>query len=306
MFYKICKWNDIKSEFKDGSLLIGNGASIEVCNKFAYKNLFEEAKRQKFITDEVNKLFEKFNTENFELILKHLSRASIVTKILGNNAACKTIDLNYKHIKIALQKTICSIHPEIKDKEKFDKFSDDGNFRDKIVFLKSFRTIYNLNYDVILYWVLLWADWQHSTNKKDKIYDVKFKDCFISNKKKNILDFENKYERFRESLDDREVTLVFYPHGNIILANNSETDEFCKIKADDKQNLLKTIYKKWDDNYLTPLIICEGSSDEKHKAILKNSYTNLIFENILPSAECELNRTMVFLGWSLDKSDQHI
>ena len=54
---EIYQWNDIKERFKHG-LLLGNGASIAVHEGFAYPSLYEAARANNHLTEQVTGIFD--------------------------------------------------------------------------------------------------------------------------------------------------------------------------------------------------------------------------------------------------------
>lgn len=67
-----------RNELKDATLILGNGSSIFYSSKFAYSSLYDEAA----FTDEEKQLFDKFDTNNFEYILRKLFQAGEVNQVL--------------------------------------------------------------------------------------------------------------------------------------------------------------------------------------------------------------------------------
>lgn len=70
MNFEIKMWEEIESDFADGALLLGNGASIAVSGRFAYSSLMEHAKKHGLMDYNVKKLFSFFKTDDFELVLR--------------------------------------------------------------------------------------------------------------------------------------------------------------------------------------------------------------------------------------------
>jgi hypothetical protein len=80
------KWDNLPTkEFK--SLLLGNGFSINIWEKFNYDSLLELAKREscdRKLPDEVVNLFTDLGSSNFEDVLRILYHAMLVDSQLGN------------------------------------------------------------------------------------------------------------------------------------------------------------------------------------------------------------------------------
>jgi hypothetical protein len=104
----IHKWADIQEEFK-GAIFLGNGASIAVDEEFSYESLVEYAKGVGLLTPDVERIFEFFGTEDFELILRAVWQATNVNQTLGINGD-KTA-LAYLHVRSCLIQVVRAIHP---------------------------------------------------------------------------------------------------------------------------------------------------------------------------------------------------
>jgi hypothetical protein len=114
---EIKKWQDIQEDYK-GTLVLGNGSSMAIDKKFEYKELYQKSLDEKWIKDEIKKIFEDFNTKDFERILKSLYDASRVVESLHGANAKKTIDKAYENVRNSLIKAVQGVHPnynEVKD-----------------------------------------------------------------------------------------------------------------------------------------------------------------------------------------------
>src|SRR6185295_9230838 len=195
----LSQWSDIKSQFKQG-LLLGNGASIVLYSGFNYKNLFNNARTNNFITHQVETVFNHFNTSDFEHVLNmvwHTHHLNMALKVKERKTA-----LAYKRVREALIKTVRLIHPLYSD-ISLAQFAD---------FLKGFQTLVSLNYDLLVYWAYMYA------NELDKT--VTFKDCFVHKV------FKSEWRELRAPiLPSRRSVLVFYPHGNLALTTDLSNNE---------------------------------------------------------------------------------
>ncbi|VEH37335.1 Uncharacterised protein [Legionella sainthelensi] len=203
---EIKQWNEICSKYKDASLILGNGASIAFDAIFDYQSLYEVANQTNLIEGKLLNLFEKFNTENFELVLYRLWQAKEVLNVL--DISTEFLDDNYSLCREALISTVHKAH--IKYDNENDVFIKKLNQAYK--FLMNFKTVFSLNYDLILYWII--AKGNTDSDKKGNI----FKDCFwkpLNDFK--VFDFDVSFFRKPDQEQDKAV-LIFYPHGNLTLA----------------------------------------------------------------------------------------
>lgn len=279
MTYIISEWSDISGIYKNSSLLLGNGSSISVDPRFSYKSLVEHAKKNNFLNESIQQLFGFFKTNDFELILR------LVWQAYNVNIALSIDDVKtrnaYINVRECLIETVRSIHPEY----------DEIAYQLPAIynFIKEFRTIVSLNYDVILYWAMMYG--------RNKIDGHDLKDCFVHN------NFHINWRQLREPRDifSQQVTLVFYPHGNLILArDNVETD--CKILSNHGQDLLESILTNWQSGSFVPLFVSEGTSTQKIKSINSSVYLNTVYREVL----INLGTSLVIYGWGLGEQDAHI
>ncbi|MDC4898159.1 DUF4917 family protein, partial [Acinetobacter baumannii] len=77
MKYQIHQWEDIKDQFVESTLLIGNGASVALHSQFSYTSLKEYAEENEELDEDILKLFNEFETNDFEYILRLVWHASI-------------------------------------------------------------------------------------------------------------------------------------------------------------------------------------------------------------------------------------
>ena len=275
--HKIRKWKDIRDSYTD-KLLLGNGASIAVCERFRYQSLYEEASNSGRITKNLGKLFAYFGTRDFEHILRLLREANRINKLLGIRES--NTFTSYKSLREALVETISSIHPEYNAVE--------GYLLAIANFMKQFHTVLSLNYDLIVYWAML---------KGNDKYGKWFKDAFVNDGK-----FENDFDYLYTPQEANGATLVFYPHGNLILATEVFGDEIKLSRLDEEVYLLDTIIYKWRRGNYIPLFVSEGSTSDKLDAIQRSNYLDTVYDYALGQS----SESLVIYGWSFRNEDEHI
>ncbi len=272
----IKQWNEIKSDFSDG-LLLGNGASIAIYKKFSYKSLKQHAIEKGLFTDQIKLLFEEFNTEDFELILRLVWHAYLVNNVL--EIYSDKTDKAYKEIRDVFIDSVRDIHCSYT--EVFNQFAQIYKFS------KNFKTICSLNYDLTLYWSIMY--------EKDTDGSHAFKDCF------NAKYFSEDWKEYREPINNqKKCTLVFYPHGNLALARDKIGEEI-KINASGNE-LLNSIISNWKKGICTPLFVSEGTSKQKIKSIQSSYYLSTVYRDVL----FDLGESLVIYGWNIGEHDQHI
>lgn len=210
--YSIYEFNELVTdqELGNATLILGNGASMAVSSSFSYTNLFGKACNDSILNQTSKNLFETLQTTDFELVMNKLRQAYIINEVLQldtDNVALHT----YDNIRQSLIKTIKEIHVQYAD-----AIFQIDNIRK---FLEKFKTVISLNYDLLIYWAIM-----ASNDRKP----YKMKDCFTNHIDGN-LGFEYDIEKLREPYNGGpDPTLVFYPHGNLILASNENNDELKK------------------------------------------------------------------------------
>ncbi len=276
MLHEIKKWQDIKDAY-GSSILLGNGASIAVSSGFAYGSLKQHATDNGLLTDDVQNIFNYFHTDDFELILRIVWQATNVNKSL--NIKDEKTEQAYAHVRDCLIAAVRDIHPE------HEGVSD--QISNIYKFLKCFSTVISLNYDLIVYWAMMYGvdvDDQHA-----------FKDCFIGT------DFDDDWQRFRDPIRNQKTcSLVFYPHGNLVLARDKIENER-KISSTGL-GLLEGVLEKWSNGSYVPLFVSEGTSEQKIKSIHSSYYLNTVYREVLPNLPSDI----VLYGWGLGDHDLHI
>lgn len=279
--YAIKDWAEIKDDYENGNLIIGNGASVALHQKFRFDSLKEEAEKLRLFNEDISKLFIEFDTSDFELILRLVWHAKLVNKHLG--IIDQKIDSAYENIKEALIKVVKEVHCVHSD------IAD--QLPQLYQFTKQFRTVVSLNYDLILYWILMYGNRNEDGHR--------FKDCFQGSGL-----FRNNWQDLRNPIrKEKEVTLSLYQHGNLSIfrdAKNTET----KVQRGDFEGLLEVITSQWEDNKI-PLFVAEGTGTKKLESIKSSPYLSTIFYEVLPDLITQ-KANLVIYGWSLGKQESHL
>ncbi|MCK4646032.1 MAG: DUF4917 family protein [Candidatus Aminicenantes bacterium] len=268
-------WNDIAGEFRGAGLILGNGASIAFDEeRFSYSSILTEARNLRRITPDLYRVFQSMNTTDFERVLQGLWQANYVNSVLGVRNQ-RLIEV-YRGVQRALIETVRHIHgnvPHNSIAERLNKAAD---------FLLQFKTVLSLNYDVLVYWAMMKGIDRLQNN---------FADCFV-----NQL-FQYDWENFHNQYN----TLVFYPHGNLIIGRDINGVE-SKIYAENISNLIDTIIQKWTNEELAPVFVSEGTSEQKKITINRSPYLSTVFNEVIP----KIGEKVVIYGWALSEQDNHI
>lgn len=274
----IVHWSQIAERFHNADLLLGNGFSLNITGHFRYDSLFKN-----FLTScnhKEREFFKKFNTKNFELILKKLSDALFVNKAL--DIEYLQIETTIDRLRNGLIKAINDNHPK---NEKLDK----EQIKRIALQLKDFNDIFTLNYDLFLYHIIMRVlDEKKATRGKVKAYS----DYFWG-------DYNSDFRKF-EDHQDYPFKLLYYLHGALFIFMVSYEVTLKLIRGDINTELIEQIEDSIN-NEMIPLFVSEGLSEEKKETINQSKYLQFAHNKLQNSK----NKLVIF-GCSLSSSDDHI
>ena len=273
----IKNWNEIKNNVTNSNLLLGNGFSINLHDKFIYDSLFK-----KFISsleDYQKKIFESFMTTNFEIILHDLQTSQKINELfeIENTKIVEAIEV----LKAGLIRTVKENHPK-KSEIDWDKL------RRISVDLEQFKDVYTMSYDALLYHIILLVNDRY---KKKKI-KYRYNDYFWETYNDNFLEFRD----FQNYLHYKH---VYYLHGTLFIFKHLHYD--LKIRNNDIADELIDLISLAINNDFIPLFVSEGSSQEKMLSISQSDYLRFS-NNMLKSSQDNL----VIYGAGLSEPDKHI
>jgi len=266
----LTNWNDLKDYDDWSGLLIGNGASIAVWDKFRYASIYEMAK-----SDEINDplseadihLFETLRTTNFEQILSSLSTTKIINNALGIDT--QIVENRYNSIKTGLIQAVKAVHVPW----RIAPITILSSIREELL---NYKYVYSTNYDLLIYWAIM-----HGNGKG-------FKDFF----------WDEPFDIGNTKVWDK-VTCVLYLHGGLHLYH-LPSGQALKRRANSGLNLLDLFGQNY---YLdaVPLFISEGTSEEKLNSIYRSDYLSFAFSQF-----SEHEGPLVIFRHSLSENDKHI
>ncbi len=267
-------WDEIKENFNKSSILIGNGLSQSIWSKYSYKSLFEigcsSAHDFNLLEAEIA-LFKKYDTHNYEKILSLLNIAIEVLKTFGQDST-QFIEI-YERIKNCLIHSIHSIHIPWSDipAESFEIIRNE---------LRNYEFVFTTNYDLILYWSIM-----------HKYPPDGFRDYF----------FSDDFDLSNVDIWDERITKILYLHGGIHLYKPTFGNTIKRRKTRTK-NLLEIFGDKFENGIeAVPLMVTEGSWQEKLNAIQRSDYLQFAYEQLKTR-----NENIVIYGHSLSDEDLHI
>jgi hypothetical protein len=262
-------WNDIADEHPWDTLLLGNGLSINVWEPFAYRELYDHARRGTVLSDQDRELFA--GTPNFERVLGDIRTAIRVGECVGVD--CDPLYPRYRNIQHALGKAVREVHVNrnqvpIETRKKIRKA------------MKDFDWIFTTSYDLLIYWAMACEDGFRP-----------FVDRFRGRKR---LDFDR-----RMKLGGGAVP-VYFLHGalHLVVGGSGVT---WKLRRG-----LDTLLDQFgepipEDPRARPLLVTEGSSTDKLEVIEGNEYLSYAL-----GALRKRKLPAVVFGSSLGEHDTHI
>ncbi len=276
---EIHQWSDIKDRFEGGALILGNGASMAIHAGFGYSSLRQAAEDKGHITPAVADIFRAFNTNDFELVLRRLWEATLVNKALGIEPG--RVEQAYQLVRSALISTVRDVHIPHEEANR--------HFAPMFQFMKTFDTVFSLNYDLLVYWAMMAS--QDELGKW-------FKDGFQGGGV-----FREDWEKLREPYRANGATLVFYPHGSLLTARRDDyTEGKLTLPPGGGATLLDRILELWESGSASPLFVSEGTAEHKKKSITNSNYLSRVFREVLPNA----GESLVIYGWAISEQDEHI
>lgn len=255
------------------NILLGNGFSIACNSRFAYDSLFQFSKLSK----KIKNVFDDFNTKDFELVMNKFRE---VTDYCYSNLHSEALaDLLWDYQRLVrndLIQCISHIHPKSFKIAKSRK-------KNTLKFFSNFHYIFTLNYDLLLYWLLM-----HNLNELNKRFGDQ-KDGFGKS---------NSYYCEWSKFNDWQN--VFYLHGALHLFYQGRDTYKIKYNRDSGQGLLY-ITQKYQDKDIYPLVVTEGASQDKLDFIKENDYLQYCYNKL-----SEISGVLFIHGHSLNETDQHI
>ncbi|NMX60012.1 MULTISPECIES: DUF4917 family protein [unclassified Pseudomonas] len=276
MAHIIHQWQSIVNNYRHGALLLGNGASMAVSRNFGYASLLEHVRQNHLFEEDVQTLFSRFETDDFELILRLVWQAARVNKALAIQD--RRTRQAYLNVRNCLIQAVRDIHPAYEEVSK--------HLPHMHSFLKQFNTVLSLNYDLLVYWAMMHDfDMQRSHI---------FKDCFKSGS------FAENWRVYRDRISEQTNTLVFYPHGNLALCRDITEQEY-KISGGGNA-LLNEILDLWASETYVPLFVSEGTLQQKIRSIQSSFYLSTVYREVLKTPRIKLT----IFGWAMGEQDLHI
>lgn len=265
---KLLDWAEVEED-SWGSLLLGNGFSINIWGEFNYPSLFRVAQKPEVVPHLVKEtlaLFDHLNSSNFEDVLKILYHSKLVDSQLGSPQADQ-IDSLYSNTKNSLSAAVNYAHvpPDFRGLTELNSI------------FEAYDAIFTTNYDLIPYWSIM----------KDS---YGFRDFFWG---------ANNSFNLSDTSVQRGKTVIYFLHGAVHLVEKPDGTTKKLVGAGFER--LSDLFDLEHPEQI-PLMISEGSSASKFSRIKRNDYLRFCNDRLR-----NLKGNLVVVGHSLHQDyDQHI
>lgn len=274
---QLMDWAEL-SEQNWGTLLVGNGLSMNLWQGFGYSRLLDAC----HVDDAVRTVFEQLGTANFEQVLEALNTAHTV--LAAMEADHDNVDGAYETVKNALFDAVIESHVP------WTKFPVSAH-RVVAEEVNRFRSVFSTSYDLCIYWSVVYM--------KDTLPGLETKDFMFDGENFNPSDTGVK----------RGATRMFFPHGGLHLWHDDSTGTSGKWrrasspsgKSGKSRPLLKIRDEYTARNTRRPLFVSEGTHEAKLRAILRSPYLTFCLDELRDDS-----RNTVVFGHSLSDADCHI
>jgi hypothetical protein len=254
---------------KPRTILLGNGFSIAQAGAtFSYKALLDRSGLQE--GSAIRKVFATLKTFDFEEVMRALEHAALIETAYGDAKKAKQFQDDAIKVREALIHAVRQVHPGAKfdiPVIQLDTCAD---------FLDHFESIFTLNYDLLLYWVIL----QRKRNRSDGFA------------------FGEEVDGFR-TFQTAAPCNTYYLHGalHLFLGERRGT----KKRVVTGETIIDDIEKTIRARNQLPLFVAEGLSGQKHARINSVPYLRRCYQKLMDSTG-----SLFVFGHSAGDSDRHV
>jgi Domain of unknown function (DUF4917) len=251
------------------TVLLGNGFSIaQGGGHFLYANLLEVCKLPS--DSPIRKVFEKLRVYDFEVVMRALEEAAHIEIAYGDEAKAEQFWNDSTIVRDALIAAIREVHPGIRFEIPDAQCEACGKF------LMRFDRIFTLNYDLLLYWVVLAAT-------------RGFQDGF------GLGDGIDGFRTFSLGANCN----TYYLHGALHLFLDPKLDTVKRVLTGSK--IIDDIAATIRERSQSPLIVAEGTAAQKISKIKSVPYLHHCYD-----ALASVSGSLFIFGHGASSKDAHI
>jgi hypothetical protein len=260
-------------------VLLGNGFS-RACQDdiFAYGALFNQANFEG-LSPAARNAFSALNTTDFEVVIRALKQAALLAAVYAENNPELSQRLNgdADGLRELLATTIAASHPDRPADIPSERYAACRRF------LSSFKGIYTVNYDLLLYWALM---------QEEVEPQIEFDDGF-----REPEDGPAEYVTWDVQKTDKQN--IFYLHGGLhIFDAGPELLKFTWCNTGIA--LIDQIRQALATNRF-PLFVAEGGYDSKLDRIQHSGFLNRAYRSF-----AAIGGSLFIFGLSFGDADEHI
>ncbi|WP_426408750.1 DUF4917 family protein [Bradyrhizobium ganzhouense] len=260
----------LKQSDQNRSLLIGNGFSIaQAGGQFSYSALLDKSGLQP--DSPIRQLFDSLATVDFELVMRALQDAARVESAYGADDRATIFRNDAAAVREALIQAVRQVHPGV----QFDIPQEQR--QQCAAFLRSFENIFTVNYDLLLYWVIL------------KMGGYSFTDGF------GLGQTVGGFRTFSEE----GTCNTFYLHGALHLFLGAQRDTQKRIVT--TGTIISDISDTIRNRQELPLFVAEGTARQKMARINSVPYFRYCYDKLKT-----LTGTLIIFGHSVAENDFHL
>lgn len=253
----------------DKTLLLGNGFSVaQTEGNFSYANLLSKCGLENEAP--TRRVFAELDTVDFEEVIKSLEQAALVAIAYNKQDFSERLTTNAQQVREALITAIHEVHPDNFASIPPHEIESCSNF------LRKFKEIYTLNYDLLLYWVSL-----HSGS---------FSDGF---------GLGEESQGFRGPFKEEAHCSIYNVHGGLHLFVSRDRNVEKRVAG--AENLIEEISSTIRMQKRLPLFVAEGSTVQKLNKIRSVPYLKYCYERLF-----DIAGALFIFGHSIGDKDRHI
>jgi hypothetical protein len=249
--------------------LLGNGFSIaQSGGQFGYANLLEYSGLEE--DSLVRNVFRVLSTVDFEEVMHALEHTAKIEEAYGETRRAKQFQTDADVVRESLIHAVRTVHPGVRFEiptEQVDRCA---------AFLGNFKTIFTLNYDLLLYWVMLKS--RSHTDGFGLGGDA--------------------IDGFR-TFTDGAACSIYYVHGALHLFLDDRGEAKKRIRTG--KTIIDDIASTIINQKQLPIFVAEGTTVQKIRRINSVSYLKTCYDKL-----SSLNGTVLIFGHSASDNDIHI
>lgn len=250
-------WDDLAQRYNGAALLLGNGASIALSDKFRYKSLFQQADSAGLISDQDATLFQELQADyNFEYVLRALDTSRpVIRALFGDDAVAAE---RYDMVKSALIHAVQGNHAEHHEVAP--------HLESVAKCFRSHHAVFTLSYDLIAYWAAIW--WITNLSGNRTIYD--FDDSFRGDPP--VFDP-------LPLVPNKQATKLYYLHGGLHMYRFRRGEIYKRVSGL-SSSILQQFGESVDGMETFPVFVSEGHTEKKKLSIEDNLYLQFAFSSL--------------------------